>query len=70
MKYQSIVHEVLKRPWRPLAIVLDSGERIPVRHPEDVYALKQGREFIVYENGHSWRFEDVAVSAVERPHRR
>ena len=70
MKFERIRHEILKKPWGACTIILESGERIPVRHPEMIYFLKPWKELIVYDNGTSWRFEAQVVTAVEHRRRR
>lgn len=65
MKFATLRNQALRRPWKSFTIVLDNGERVPVRHAENIFFLKDD-EIIVYDNGNRWLFESGAVSAVQR----
>ncbi len=58
MKAESLREVVRAQPFRPFALILASGERLPVPHPEWVWLLPAGRTI-------GWSDQDERVKLLD-----
>jgi len=47
MHTRNIENALKKRPFEPFAVVMSSGDKYPVRHPENAILMKEGM-FLAY----------------------
>lgn len=58
-----------RRPFQAFEVILDSGTKIPVRHPEEIFFLPDPariEDILVYAEEDEYVFGPEAVSAVLR----
>lgn len=66
MTIEQIKEVLYRKPWRPVEFTLDSGDRIVVEHPENVYISIDGSRLRVFENGDEWVTAPRKVTALRR----
>jgi hypothetical protein len=69
VRVDSIKRLLQHKPWRPVTIVVEGGERYRIRHPDNITWHKD-ELIIVTINGEWAIFEPVAVTAIRLQRKR
>ena len=60
MQVSAIQKWINKRPFSPFEIVMSSGDRYPVRHPENLVLSKEGA-YVFFKRSPQEALPDVAI---------
>jgi hypothetical protein len=58
--------QVLKKPWRPIEFILDSGDRVTIQHIEDIAWSPDGSRVFLFPDGQDWATTPDKITAVRR----
>jgi hypothetical protein len=68
--FDQIRQQVLKKPWRRLQFVLESGDRVVVDHIENIYWTATGARLRLIHDGDEWVTTPEKVTALRRAPKR